>query len=123
MTIEKRIREALEEVVSIANEEGINLRSYFIGRTDLSLPCMAYNYTSRPTYFADNECKSNYFIVTVNLLINQKVEKYKRLIVDHMEAHGFIRTLTSASYLEDSGYYNTPIQFIISIRKEDDFDE
>lgn len=120
MTIEKLIRTALSEVVDTAQEEGINLRSYFINRQDLSLPCMAYNYTSRPAYFTDNSCKSNYFTVTVNLLINTKVEKYKRLIIDSMEKYGFVRTLTSATYQEDSGYFNTPIQFMISIRKEDD---
>lgn len=123
MTIERRIRIALQEVVDIANEEGINLRSYFIGRRDLSLPCMAYNYTSRPAYFSDNQCRCDYYTVTVNLLIDRQVEKFKRLIIEHMEEHGFVRTLTSASYLEDSGYYNTPIQFLISIRKEDDFNE
>ena len=93
MTIEKLIRTALSEVVDIAQKEGINLRSYFVNRHDLSLPCIAYNYTSRPAYFTDNSCKSDYFTVTVNLLINTKVEKYKRLIVDSMEKYGIVRTL------------------------------
>ena len=123
MTIERKIRLALTEVWDIAKSEGINLRPFFIQRTDLDLPCMAYNYTSRPAYFADNDCKSDYYTITVNLLIDTDVEKYKRLVVKHMELHGFTRTLTSATYLEDSGYFNTPIQFIISIRKEDDFNE
>lgn len=124
MTIETLIRTALTEVWDIAKEEDeMNLRPFFIQRHDLDLPCMAYNYTSRPAYFADNSCKSDYYIVTVNLLINKGVEKYKRLVVKHMEKHGFVRTLTSATYLEDSGYFNTPIQFLISLRKEDEYNE
>lgn len=123
MTIEKLIRTALNEVVDIANSENIDLKTYFIQRRDLSLPCLAYNYTSRPAYFSDNGCKSDYYTVTVNLLIDRKVEKYKTLVIDCMEQYGFVRTLTSATYLEDSGYFNTPIQFLISIRKEDNKNE
>ena len=58
-----------------------------------------------------------------NLLIDKQVERYKNLIINHMEKYGFVRTLTSATYLEDSGYFNTPIQFLISIRKEDNVNE
>lgn len=123
MTIEKTIRKALSEVVDIAQLEDIDLKSYYIQRHDLSLPCIAYSYTSRPAYFSDNGCKSDYYTVTVNLLINEQVERYKNLIINHMEKYGFVRTLTSATYLEDSGYFNTPIQFLISIRKEDNVNE
>lgn len=111
MSIEKLIRKALSET---------GMKTRFIRRGSDSLPALIYNYTSVPAYYADNTCKGNLYTVTVNAFVDKNIEKTKNLVISAMENYGFTHTLTSATYVEDSGMYDTPIQFKIFIRKEDE---
>lgn len=107
MTINESIRNALSDV---------GMPSYYVTRGSNKAPCIVYNYTEIPHYFADNEEKASKYTVLLNVYCLENIEVTKKLVIDKMVLNGFLKKSVLSTMLEDTGYFNTPIQFSISLR-------
>lgn len=107
MSINDKIKLALSE---------LDIPSYFITRANNKAPCIVYNYISNPKYFSDNTEKSTQYTVLLNVYCENDVENIKKIVLDTMIKNDFMKTTVQATMLDDSGFFNTPIQFKICLR-------
>lgn len=109
MSINNKIKFALSE---------LDIPNYFITRSNNKAPCIVYNYISNPKYFSDNTEKSTQYTVLINLYSLTDIEDTKKNVLYTMKKHGFMKTTVQSTMLDDSGFFNTPIQFKICLRSD-----
>lgn len=109
MSINNKIKEALKT---------LSIPSYFITRAENPAPCIVYTYIEHPKYFSDNTEKATQYTVLLNVYCISDVENTKKNVIATMKNNGFMKTTVQATMLDDSGFFNTPIQFKICLRSD-----
>ncbi|MGL5190918.1 MAG: hypothetical protein ACRC7S_14850 [Cetobacterium sp.] len=109
MSINDKIKVALSE---------LDIPAYFITRAENKAPCIVYNYIETPKYFSDNTEKSTQYTVLINLYSLTDIENSKKIVLDTMKKNDFMKTTVQSTMLDDSGFFNTPMQFKICLRSD-----
>lgn len=91
----------------------MSLPNYFITRLSDKNECIVYNYTSTPSWSADNEEKATKYIVMINLYCKSNIEKNKKDIIIAMQKAGFMRKSVASTVANDTGFFCTAITFAI----------
>lgn len=96
----------------------LGMDTFYITRGENKGECIVYTYISNSQGFADNREYASKYTVLLNVYSFDKIEDTKAKVISHMKKRGFIKSNMQATRLEDNGYYNTPIQFKISLLED-----
>lgn len=94
----------------------VGLPNYFVTRGSNNTECIVYNYTSTPCYYADNTLKGTEYTILLNIYTKDKVEAYKKQVLEAMRSSGFKggnvgATVPEYNMNETDFFYNTAITF------------
>lgn len=86
---------------------------YFVSRNEVSPPLVIFNIHSERGYeFWDDKEQVVKYQVSVNIFTKGNFLKFKKQIINLMEAKGFIKhNIPSCIYQADVGIYNQPMVF------------
>lgn len=79
---------------------------------------VVYNYTSSPSYYADNRKKGDNYTILLNVHLIKNIEVTKKKIIKAMNENGIKGGRVEATLKESNGYLNTAITFKAFKREE-----
>ncbi len=93
----------------------LDIPVYFVSRNEVSPPLVIFNIHSERGYeFWDDKVQVTRYQVSVNIFSNENFLKFKKQIIDLMEARGFTKhNIPSCIYQADVGVYNQPMVFTL----------
>ena len=107
--IKEKLNEALKE---------LGIPYFFVNRSNIKAPCIVYNFIESPNWYADDSRKGTRYTIILNVYSEKEISKLKQQVRKTMEKVGFLMTGSASTLKDDTGYYNSPMNFIIDLQEE-----
>lgn len=95
------------------------LPTFYISKGNFKDSCIVFNYTERPSSFADNKEDLTTYDVLLNLYDKEKIKENSIEIIKKLNKKGFKKTIVQSALDCNNGFFNMPIKLKIKLKSEE----